>query len=125
MPVCRWSHQASDAIDRVLKALREPTLGPMGSGNLRCPHPAVSRWGLGRGTGEEGGEVNGQVEFRDDGSAVIFAPNGDPILKLGESGTLLHSFGSHVLDSKAAKLDLDALLALREWSDAALTEARK
>ena len=26
MPVCRWSHQASDAIDRVLKAIREPTL---------------------------------------------------------------------------------------------------
>jgi hypothetical protein len=30
MPVCRWSHQASDAIDRALKAIREPTLGPMG-----------------------------------------------------------------------------------------------
>lgn len=26
MPVCRWSHQASDAIDRVLQLIREPTL---------------------------------------------------------------------------------------------------
>lgn len=63
-----------------------------------------------------------QVENREDG-IVIFASNGDPILKLGEDGTLLHSFGSHVLDSKAAKLDEEALGALVDWATEALHEA--
>ena len=60
--------------------------------------------------------MSGQVELRDDGGIVIFDSNRRPILKLGDSGTLLHSFGSHALDSKAAKLDGDALDALRDWA---------
>lgn len=65
--------------------------------------------------------MSGQVEHRKDG-IVILAPNGDPILKLGESGTLLHSFGTHVLDSKAAKLDEEALDALQDWAIRSLVE---
>jgi hypothetical protein len=29
MPVCRWSSEASDAIDRMETVARQPTLGPM------------------------------------------------------------------------------------------------
>jgi len=30
MPVCRYSHEASDAIDRMATVARQPTLGRMG-----------------------------------------------------------------------------------------------
>ena len=63
-----------------------------------------------------------QVEHRDDGT-VIFAPNGDPILKLCVDACLLHSFGAHPLDSRAASLSSDALEALRDWSTRELAAA--
>ena len=56
-----------------------------------------------------------QVERREDGTVVISAVNGDPILKLGEGSTVLYRFGDHVLDSRAAALPVEALEALRDW----------
>lgn len=59
------------------------------------------------------------LERRKDG-LVLFTANGDPILKLCDDACLLHSFGPHLFDSRAAKLSPEALEALRDWATEAL-----
>lgn len=63
----------------------------------------------------------GKVVDVKDGARAIVADNGDPILKLGEDGTVVYRFGGHVLDSRAARLDDAALRELARWSSDSLT----
>lgn len=55
-----------------------------------------------------------------DGARAIVADNGDPILKLGEDGTVVYRYGGHILDSGAARLNDVALRELARWSTDAL-----
>lgn len=67
------------------------------------------------------------IEVRDNGDLVIFATNGDPLVKLGAEGRFLmvntnHYVGDdewfrHPLNARAEQLDREAVAALRRWCE--------
>lgn len=66
------------------------------------------------------------IEQRDNDDLVIFATNGDPLVKLQADGGFLmvntnrrqgEAWEDHPLNCRAEQLDTEAVAAIREWCE--------
>jgi hypothetical protein len=66
-----------------------------------------------------------KVELRKDtGDLILYAANGDPILKLQRDGPFIQvNSGSHVLDSRAEVLSGEAVDEISKWLAGVSTDA--